>query len=116
MTPMVNTSNPTTANVDHPVPEGDASPPNVQASGELMQSTVVTAPPSLSVDPPIESGTPAGPVAGSQTDISRSLDRAEEAMDTVKTWKSAVETIKQVMDIVTPIVKVWPASLFSSLR
>jgi hypothetical protein len=116
MTAPVNTLNPITTKVDNPVAEGGAAPPNVQASGEPMQPTDVTGPLSLSGDPPMESGTPVGPVAGSRTDMSHSLDRAEEAMDTVKTWKSTVETIKLVMDIVSPIVKVWPASLFSTLR
>jgi hypothetical protein len=115
MTAAGNTPNPTPTNVDDPVAEGDTAPPDVQANGEPIQPTVVPAPLSLPGDPPIESGTPVGPV-GSQTDMSRSLDRAEEAMDTVKTWKSTVKTIKQVMDIVGPIVKVCPASLFSTPR
>jgi hypothetical protein len=117
MSAAVSIPDPATTNVDNPVAERGAAPPNVPASAEPMQSTAVTIPlPPLSGDPPIESSTPVGPVADSQTDMSRSLDRAEEAMDNVKTWKSTVETIKQVMDIVSPIVKVWPVSLFSTFR
>jgi hypothetical protein len=45
--------------------------------------------------------------------LSSTLDRAEEAMDTIKTWKSAVAIIKQVMDHVSPIVEVCLASCLS---
>jgi hypothetical protein len=85
MTAAVSIPNPATTNVDHPVAERDDVLPNVQASGEPMQSTIVTALLFLPGDPPIESSTPVGPVANSQTNMSRSLDRAEEAVDTVKT-------------------------------
>jgi hypothetical protein len=99
-----NTPNFSTTNLDNPVA---AAPPDVQASSEPIQSTVATL--TLSSDLPIESSTPVGAVTDSRTDMSLSLDRAEEAMDTVKTWKSTIETIKQVMDIVGSIVKVWLA-------
>jgi hypothetical protein len=43
-------------------------------------------------------------------EVSRTLDRAEEAMNTVKTWKNAVAIIKRVMDAVSPIAEVCPMS------
>jgi hypothetical protein len=61
---------------------------------------------------PIEACTPAIPVAESQLQTSRNLDSAEEAMDAIKTWKSAVDVVKQVMDYVGPIVKVCLTSFF----
>jgi hypothetical protein len=115
-TAAVSIPDPATTNVDNPVAERDPAPHDVQASGEPIQSTAVTSPLPPSGDPPIESSAPVGAVADSRTDMSHSLDRAEEAMDTVKTWKSTVETIKKVMDIVGPILKVWLALLFSTLR
>ena len=103
--------------MDKSVAERHAAPLNVQVSGESMQSTAVITPRRPpSGDPLIERSTPVGPVADSQTDMSRFLDRAEEAMDTVRTWKSAVKAIKHVMDVVGPIMKVWHASLFSTLH
>jgi hypothetical protein len=47
-----------------------------------------------------------GRVEDSQTKLSRALDSAEEAMDTMKTWKVAIDVVKQVMDHVGPIIKV----------
>jgi hypothetical protein len=44
--------------------------------------------------------------------MSRPLDRAEKAIDMVKSWKNTVDNIKQpeVMHIVGPTVKVCPIS------
>jgi hypothetical protein len=115
ITAEVYTQNPTPTNVNNPVTEQDAAPPSVQVSDEITTAVTATlSPSSRTGDSPIESGASVGPVADSQMDMSRSLDRAEKAMDTVKTWKSTVGTIKVVMDIVAPIVKVWPVSLFST--
>jgi hypothetical protein len=58
------------------------------------------------MDPPIESGTPAGAVVDSQMEMSRTLERTEEALDAVKIWGSAVDIIKRVMDAVSPIAEV----------
>jgi hypothetical protein len=55
------------------------------------------------------------PVADSQTEISRTLDRAEEVMDTVKAWKNAVDLIERVMNIVRPNVEVCIFSLYPLL-
>jgi hypothetical protein len=62
-------------------------------------------------DLPTGSGTPERPIAGSLTEKSRTtLHRAEKAMDTIKTWKSAVSVIRRVMDIGGPIAAVCPVS------
>jgi hypothetical protein len=76
LTEAVNTQNPTTTNVENVAP-----PSSLSRTSDL----------------PNECGALVGmgPVADSQMDMSFSLDRAEEAMDAVKTWKSAVETINQ---------------------
>jgi hypothetical protein len=66
----------------------------------------------------IESGASVsvGAVAASQTGISRPLDLAEEAVDTVTIWRSAVNVIKQVRDTVSPVVKeVCPIPFFSTI-
>jgi hypothetical protein len=101
----VNTPNFT---LDNPVPEGGVTRPIVQADAEAAQSATVTAPISDSSrmgDLLIESGIPVGTVPDSQTGMSRHPDRAEEAMDAVTTWESAVNVMKQVMDTVSPIAK-----------
>jgi hypothetical protein len=54
---------------------------------------------------PIENGTPVRPVANSQMEMSRMPDR-EEAMDTVKAWKNAVDLIERVMNTVRPTMEV----------
>jgi hypothetical protein len=83
-----------------------------------MQLTTVTAPlsPSSRADLPGGGSTPVGPVADSHTEMSRTLDSAEEAVDAMKTWKSAVDVVKQVMDHVGPIVKVSLTSVLPILR
>jgi hypothetical protein len=47
-----------------------------------------------------------GPVADSQVEMLHTLGHAQEVVDAMKTWESAVGVIKQVMDHVGPIVKV----------
>jgi hypothetical protein len=103
-------ANPTT--VDNPV---GAARPAVQA--ETIQSTAVDpllSPLAQTGDPPLESNTPARPVADSHAEMScttSALLRAEEAVDTMRTWNSAVEVVKRVMDAVSPIAEVFPISL-----
>jgi hypothetical protein len=49
------------------------------------------------------------PAVVSQSEMSRTLGRAEEAMeamDTIKAWKKAIDVMKQVMDTVDPIAEV----------
>jgi hypothetical protein len=96
--------NPKTANLDAHAAEGGAER---QSNHENTQSTEVNAPLSLSRtgDLPIERS-PVGPATDTRTEMSHTLDSAEGAMDAVKTWKSAVHVIKQVMDHVGPIVTV----------
>jgi hypothetical protein len=48
----------------------------------------------------------AASIVDNQTEMSRTLDRAGEALDTVKVWKTTANTIKWVMDTVSPILKV----------
>ena len=87
----------------------------VQYNIDVVQPTTVTIPTShfsSTGNLPIENGTPVARLAGRQTETSRTDDRAEEDTDMVKTWKSAVNNIKWVMDTVNPIVKVGPLSIF----
>jgi hypothetical protein len=102
--------------VDNPVTEGGVTQPIIQSSTETAQLMSVTAPTHFSKTGgrPIESGTPVGTVADSQAEISRPPDHAEEVMDTVETWKSAVNIIKRVLDTVSPNVKVYPVPFFST--
>jgi hypothetical protein len=57
-----------------------------------------------------------GPVSDSRTEMSSTLYFAEEAVDAMKTWRSAVDVVKQVMDHVGPIVKVSLTSFLAILR
>jgi hypothetical protein len=108
MAMAANISNPTTADPDGPVTEG-AARPTVQANSTL-QPTALTVPSPLSHtgDLPDESVTPSRAEMDSQREMSRTLDHAEEAMDTVKSWKNTVNIIKRVMDTVSPILEVCP--------
>jgi hypothetical protein len=85
-----------------------------QSNREITQSTDVIAPLSSSWtgDLPIERS-PVGPATDTWIEMSHTLDSAEGAMDAVKTWKTAVHVIKQVMDHVGPIVTVCLTSLFA---
>jgi hypothetical protein len=59
-----------------------------------------------------------GPVPDGQTEMSRTLDRAEEAMkamDTMVAWKSAIDVIKQVLDAIGPIAEVCLTSIMRIL-
>jgi hypothetical protein len=104
--------------MDNPV-TGGVMRPIVQSKIDTAQPTAVTFPTSYfssTGNLPIESGTPVARLAGRQTEMSRTVDRAEEDTDTVKAWKSAVNNIKWVKDTVNPTVNVCPLSLFSTIR
>jgi hypothetical protein len=65
---------------------------------------------------PTGGNTPVGPVPDGQAEMSRTLDRAEEAMkamDSMMAWKGAMNVIKQVLDAIGPIAGV---CLTSTLR
>jgi hypothetical protein len=96
---------PKATNLDVRAAERDAER---QSNREITQSTGVTAPLSSfrTGDLPIEGSAPVGPAADTRTEMSHTLDAADGAMGAVKTWKSAVHVIKQVMDHVGPIVTV----------
>jgi hypothetical protein len=114
LTGVVNTPSPMVAHI--PVAEGSAVRLTVPSNTETMQLTSFPAhafPSSQRGDLPIESGTPDRPVADrslNESETSRAtLSRAEEAintMNTIKTWSSAVNVIKRVMDTVSPIAAV----------
>jgi hypothetical protein len=101
----VDTPNPP---VDNPITEGGVPRPIVQSSVDTAQRTAVTVPTSHFSG----TGNPVPILAGRQMELSRTIDRAEEDTDTVKTWKAAVSNIKSVMDTVNPIVEVCPISFF----
>jgi hypothetical protein len=113
LTAPVNTEIHTAIHVDNPpVVEGNGAPPTIQVNGETTQPAVVT-PPLLPLsrtsDLPIESSTSVLPASDSQTEMPRiALRRAEEAVNTMGTWGSAVGVVKQVMDAVSPISSVCP--------
>jgi hypothetical protein len=48
--------------------------------------------------------------------LTAAVNTAEEAMDTIKTWKAAVDAIKWVMDTVGPIAEVLRTSALRILR
>jgi hypothetical protein len=92
-----NTPSPTTTTLDNPgAEEGGARP------GDL----------------PTRGNTPVGSVSDGQTEMSRTLDRAEEAMkamDTMIAWKGAMNVIKQVLDAIGPIADVCLTSILRIL-
>jgi hypothetical protein len=113
----VNTQDHTTV-IDDPLAEGGAASRIVQSINETTQPEADTAPlfPSSGTGGvPIGADAPVRPRAESQTKMSRTLDSAEEAMGAIKTWKSAVDVVKQVMDHVGPVVKVCLTSFFPIL-
>jgi hypothetical protein len=60
-------------------------------------------------DLPTGGNTPVGPVQAGHTEISCTVDRAEEAMNAMNTmiaWKGAIGVIKQVLDAIGPIADV----------
>ena len=96
--------NPGMSDLDNPVAEEGAAP-STDTTGPAAFTTALSSS-SRTGTAPIESGTPVAPIVDSQMEMSRTLDRAGEALDTVKTWKTTVSTIKCVMDTVSPILKV----------
>jgi hypothetical protein len=90
-----NTPSPTTTALDNPgAEEGSARPGDLPTGGN----------------------TPVGPVPDGQVEMSRTLDRAEEAMkamDSMMAWKGAMNVIKQVLDTIGPVAGV---CLTSTLR
>jgi hypothetical protein len=83
-----NTPSPTTAAPDDPgAEEGGARPGDLPTGGN----------------------TPVRPGTDGQTEMSRTLNRAEnamKAMDTMMAWKGAINVIKQVLDAIGPIADV----------
>jgi hypothetical protein len=117
-TATVNTPNLIPGN---PVTEGGAPRHIVQFDAESAQPTTVAAPRSdfSKTGDLVDSGsgTPVGTVPNSQPGMSRHPDRAEEAMDAVTIWESAVDVMKQVVDTVNPILKdVCPIHFFSTIH
>jgi hypothetical protein len=56
-----------------------------------------------------------GAIPDSQKEMSDTLDDAERAFDTMKTWSNAVEKVKFVMDAVSPIAEVSFKSIYPVL-
>jgi hypothetical protein len=110
LTGVANTPSPIAAHI--PAAEESAVRLTVPSNTETMRLTAPVFPSSQTGDLPIESGTPGRPVDRQlkETETPRAtLSRAEEAMNninTIKTWRSAVNVIKRVMDTVSPIVAV----------
>jgi hypothetical protein len=105
MPAAVNSPNPTSTPVDpgNPVTEGGAAHPTVQNDNEPDQCAADPALLPQTSNLPIESGPS---VPASQTEMLDTLDGAERALDTMKTWSNAVEKVKFVMDAVSPIAEV----------
>jgi hypothetical protein len=99
---------PTSTPVDpgNPVAEGDAAHLTVQTDNESNQRAADPALLSQTRNLPIESGPSVRAVPDSQTEMSDTLDGAQRAFDTMKTWSNAVEKVKLVMDTVSPIAEV----------
>jgi hypothetical protein len=106
------TSDPVATELVDSAAEGDAVRPSIQLNHETSQPMAVAAslsPFSQRLDLPTEGNTPVRPAVVSQSEMSRTLGRAEEAMeamDTIKAWKTAIDVVKQVMDTVDPIAEV----------
>jgi hypothetical protein len=75
---------------------------------ETMESVTTTMSPlSRRDDLPIESGDPVRSAPDSQIETSRTaLRRAEETINTINTWKGAVNVVKWVVDTISPIAAV----------
>jgi hypothetical protein len=118
------TDNTPNLRMDNPVAEGGGTRSIVQSDTEAAGIAAGTAPTShlsrTADDTLIERGTSVsgGTVAASQTGMSRPPDLAEEAIDTMKTWRSVVNVMKQVMDTVSPVVvkEVCPIPSFSTIH
>jgi hypothetical protein len=108
LTGVVNTPSPTVAHI--PVAEGSAVRLIVPVNAEAMQLTSVTtlvSPLYQKGDLPIASGSRMRPVADSPLrETNTTLRHAEEAMNAIDTWKTAVNVMKWVMDTITPIAAV----------
>jgi hypothetical protein len=90
------TPSPTTTALDNPGTEGGARPSDLPTGGN----------------------TPVGPAQDGHMEISRTVDRAEEAMkamDTMVAWKGAIGVIKQVLDAIGPIADVCLTSILRIL-
>jgi hypothetical protein len=111
-TAAINNPNSTTVNLENSVAEGGSARQPVQSSSVTIQPPTVTLSPSSQADLPVEGSTPVGPVADSYMEMSSTLDSAQ-AVDAMKTWKSAVDVVKQVMNHVGPIVNVCLTSFLS---
>jgi hypothetical protein len=61
----------------------------------------------------IGNGTPVGAVTDSQPEMTRTLDRAEEALGMMELWISAINVIKWVLDVVSPIAEVYQMPFLS---
>jgi hypothetical protein len=94
----------TTVDSGNHIAEGDAARPVVQTNNETMQPAAVTPP--LSPLPYSSNSIVVGSVADNQTEMSDTLNNAEIALDTMRTWSSAVEKVKCVIDAVSPIAEV----------
>jgi hypothetical protein len=108
----IDTTNPRTAtsSLDDPEDKRGATRPTVQSNSETKSPTEDTArlsPLSQTGNLPTKSDAPVGPVVDSQAEMSQTLDHAQELVDAMKTWEGAVGAIKQVMDVVGPIARVY---------
>jgi hypothetical protein len=102
-----NILNRASVNLDSPAAEGSTACVTDQVNVQPTAVTPHQSPLSQTTDLPIMSDTPVGLVADSQAEMSRTaLRHAEEAIDAMKTWSNAVETVKRVMDAVSPIADV----------
>jgi hypothetical protein len=108
MTAVVNSPILTTTPVDpgNSFTDGGAARPTVQTDHEPMQHAADPALLSQTSNLPIEGGPSVGAVPDSQTEMSNTLDGAEKAFEMMKTWSSAVEKVKCVIDVVGPIAGV----------
>jgi hypothetical protein len=109
LTVSTNTPHITTANPANPAVEG-AVHPTSRTNSETTQPTTVIAsflPSSQMGDVP----TSVQPMADNHMEMPRiALRQAEETLNTMETWTVAVDVIKRVMDVVSPIAAVCLAS------
>jgi hypothetical protein len=108
MTAVVNSPILTSTPVDpgNSFADGGAAHPTVQTDNEPMERAADPALLPQTSNLPIEGGPSVGAVPDSQTDMSNTLDGAEKAFETMKTWSNAVEKVKCVIDVVGPIAEV----------
>jgi hypothetical protein len=105
LTAPVNNPNPR----PNPVPERGPARPAVQANNDPTRPTSTIIPPYKIRDVPVEDCTLVR-LAPDKEDLSRDVlnraDRAINKINTIKTWKSAVNIMKWVMDTVRPVAAV----------